>query len=77
MTWDFGGVAIAGFILTAIFWFTFKHIDKEEYVLSTNPDYNVGMTGTIAVVGENEKNASSNEPRAIAENEEMMISPKQ
>lgn len=77
LTWDFGGVAIAGGILTVIFYFTFRHIDQEEYVLSTNTDYNLDMTGTIAVVGENEKNKSSNEPIPIAENEEMMISPKQ
>ncbi|CZT19712.1 probable peptide transporter PTR2 [Ramularia collo-cygni] len=48
LTWDFGGCAIAGGILTVVFWFTFKHIDQEEYVLSTNTDYNNDFTGTIA-----------------------------
>lgn len=77
LTWDFGGVAIAGGILTVAFWFTFKHIDAEEYVLSTNADYDVKITGTRNIVGENETNKSANEPIPIAENEEMMISPKQ
>lgn len=77
LTWDFGGVAIAGGILTIVFYFTFRHIDKEEYVLSTNADYDVKMTGTTSVVGENEKNKSTNEPIPIAENEEMLMSPKQ
>jgi dipeptide/tripeptide permease len=77
LTWDFGGPAIAGGILTVVFWFTFKHIDKEEYVLSQNKDYHLDITGTAAIVGENEKNRSSIEPRPIAENEEMMISQKQ
>lgn len=39
LTWDLGGPAIAGFICTVLFWFLFKHIDKEEYVLSQNTDY--------------------------------------
>ncbi|KAK4159706.1 major facilitator superfamily domain-containing protein [Cladorrhinum sp. PSN259] len=34
LTWDFGGPAIAGGVLTVIFYFTFRHIDKEEYVLA-------------------------------------------
>lgn len=41
LTWDFGAPAIIGFVLTVIFWFTFKHIDSEEYVLSTNDDYHL------------------------------------
>ncbi|WPH04307.1 Hypothetical protein R9X50_00719600 [Acrodontium crateriforme] len=36
LVWDFGGPAIVGAIVTVLFWFMFKHIDKEEYVLSTN-----------------------------------------
>ncbi|KAL3489399.1 POT family-domain-containing protein [Aspergillus germanicus] len=36
LTWDFGGPSIAGFVLTIIFYWMFKHIDKEEYVLSEN-----------------------------------------
>ncbi|KAL3455358.1 POT family-domain-containing protein [Aspergillus heterothallicus] len=34
LTWDFGGPSIAGFVLTAVFYWMFRHIDKEEYVLS-------------------------------------------
>jgi dipeptide/tripeptide permease len=80
LTWDFGGTAIAGGIMTIIFYFTFRHIDKEEYVLSKNkadPDYHVEMAGTRNVVGENQFNKSINRPAPIADNEEMMISQKQ
>ncbi|KAG5989473.1 hypothetical protein E4U54_004323 [Claviceps lovelessii] len=34
LVWDFGGPAIAGVLVTVSFWFIFKHIDKEEYVMS-------------------------------------------
>jgi len=80
LTWDFGGTAIAGGILTVVFYFTFRHIDKEEYVLSKNDpniDYHVEPEGTRNVVGENQLNKSINRPAPIADNEEMMISPKQ
>jgi len=36
LTWDLGAPAIIGFVLTVVFYFTFRHIDKEEYVISTN-----------------------------------------
>ncbi|KAF2222956.1 major facilitator superfamily domain-containing protein [Elsinoe ampelina] len=45
LTWDFGGPAIAGGILTVVFWFMFKHIDKEEYTLSQNGDHHVTAEG--------------------------------
>jgi dipeptide/tripeptide permease len=81
LTWDFGGPAIAGGVLTVIFYLMFRHIDKEEYVLNTaeggDKDYHLEMEGTRNVVGENQLNKSSNRPAPIAENEEMMISQKQ
>lgn len=77
LTWDFGGPAIAGGVLTVIFYFTFRHIDSEEYVLSQNNDYQLDSTGTQGVLGENELNKSTNRPVPIADNEEVMISQKQ
>ncbi|KAI1337838.1 general substrate transporter [Xylariaceae sp. FL0016] len=77
LTWDFGGCAIAGAICTVVFWFTFRHIDQEEYTISQNADYHLKLEGTVNVVGENELNKSTNKPAPIAENEEMMISQKQ
>ncbi|KAK3939190.1 general substrate transporter [Diplogelasinospora grovesii] len=77
LTWDFGGPAIAGGVLTVVFYFMFRHIDKEEYVLSQNKDYHLELEGTRNVVGENELNKSVNRPAPISENEEMMISQKQ
>ncbi|KAF3067734.1 Peptide transporter PTR2 [Trichoderma lentiforme] len=35
LVWDFGGPAILGGVVTVGFWFIFRHIDKEEFVLST------------------------------------------
>ncbi|KAK6444200.1 peptide transporter PTR2 [Trichoderma asperellum] len=35
LVWDFGGPAILGAVVTIGFWFVFRHIDKEEFVLST------------------------------------------
>ena len=52
----------------------FRHIDKEEYVLSTNQVSEA--TGTRDFTTENEKNASTNRPAPIAENEQFGISPK-
>ncbi|KAK0710765.1 POT family-domain-containing protein [Lasiosphaeris hirsuta] len=75
LTWDFGGCAIAGGIMTVLFYFTFRHIDKEEYVLSKNTGSHVKMTGTNTLVG-NENNNSINSPAAIAKNE-VVLAPKQ
>ena len=77
LTWDFGGPAIAGGVMAVIFYFTFRHIDKEEYKISTNTDYHLDSTGTAGVLHENEHNKTTNEPAPIAANEEMMISQKQ
>lgn len=77
LTWDFGGCAIAGGILTVVFYFTFRHIDAEEYVISMNKN-ELEMTGTDQpIVAENELNKSINRPAPIAENEQNMISQKQ
>ncbi|ERS96556.1 oligopeptide transporter [Sporothrix schenckii 1099-18] len=77
LTWDFGGTAIAGGILTVVFYFMFRHIDKEEYTLSQNRDYELNLEGTDKVVGINEYNQTHNLPAPIAENEEIMMTPKQ
>jgi len=77
LTWDFGGPAIAGVILTVVFWFTFKHIDDEEYTLSQNGDYHLTLEGTPNVVNENSINKTTNDTPAIAANEEYGISQKQ
>ncbi|KAG6081403.1 hypothetical protein E4U16_007502 [Claviceps sp. LM84 group G4] len=36
LVWDFLAPAVVGAVVTVSFWFIFKHIDKEEYVLSTS-----------------------------------------
>lgn len=80
LIWDFGGPAIAGAILTVVFWFTFKHIDKEEYVLSQENNEGPGelaLLGTGPIVAENALNKSDNRPAPIGDNEQMMISQKQ
>ncbi len=53
LTWVFGGPTIAGGVLTVVFYFTFRHIDKEEYVIShKKTDDSVEVVGTNKVVGE-------------------------
>jgi len=78
LTWDFGAPSIIGFVLTVVFWFTFRHIDKEEYVLSINGDYQLNLEGTVNAVTENRLNEKkAGEPAPIAANEEYGITPKQ
>ncbi|KAJ3575425.1 hypothetical protein NPX13_g4033 [Xylaria arbuscula] len=36
LVWVFFGPTIAGGVLTVIFWFLFKHLDDEEFVLNTD-----------------------------------------
>jgi len=35
LIWVFAGPTIAGAVLCVAFWFTFKHLDKEEFVINT------------------------------------------
>ncbi|KAF7195552.1 Peptide transporter PTR2 [Pseudocercospora fuligena] len=80
LTWDFGGPAITGGVLSVVFYFLFRHIDKEEYHMSENEDntdYHLNMQGTVNVVRSNSINETTNIPPKIAQNEEMMISQKQ
>ncbi|KAL2069386.1 hypothetical protein VTL71DRAFT_14065 [Oculimacula yallundae] len=51
LTWDLGAPAIIGFVAAAVFWYLFKHIDAEEYVLSTNDDYHVHHQSDSSING--------------------------
>lgn len=75
LVWDFGGPAILGGIVTVVFYFLFRHIDKEEYVLSMNTIDNT--TGTRSHFLENDLNETGNRPAPIAANEQSIISQKQ
>jgi len=79
LTWSFGGPAITGGVLTIVFYFLFRHIDKEEYVMQdeNSTDYHLEMEGTKNVVRANSTNATTNDTPDTAKNEEMMISQKQ
>lgn len=55
-------------------YFNFRHIDKEEYVLSTNQLDE--STGTRPFVATNDLNESGNRPAPIADNEQYGITPK-
>jgi len=82
LTWDFGGPSIVGFVLTVIFYFTFRHIDKEEYTLSQNDDVHNRLAGLDVHTGEEiiDEKSSTHEvipaPTKIAQNEEYGISQK-
>ncbi|KAF2848636.1 MFS general substrate transporter [Plenodomus tracheiphilus IPT5] len=79
LTWDFGGPAIVGGVLCVVFWFMFKHIDKEEYTMrdESTTDYHLELEGTPNVLRANSINATTNDTHEIGKNEEMMISQKQ
>jgi dipeptide/tripeptide permease len=79
LIWNFGGPAIVCGVVTVIFWFLFKHIDREEYVLSTEVETSHihDSTGTTNFVQESEYNHSTNRPAPIADNEQYGISQKQ
>jgi dipeptide/tripeptide permease len=80
LIWDFGGPAIVGAIVTVVFWFLFKHIDREEYFLSTQVETADlhDSTGTTNFIQKSEHNASSNLAAApIGDNEQYGISQKQ
>ncbi|PPJ57966.1 hypothetical protein CBER1_09413 [Cercospora berteroae] len=47
LTWDFGGPAIAGGIVTVTFYFLFRHIDKEEYSLNDAEENAVARKNSI------------------------------
>jgi len=36
LTWAFAGPSIVGFVMAIIFWFTFKHLNNEEFVINTD-----------------------------------------
>lgn len=36
LVWAFAGPTIAGAVSTVVFWFLFRHLDKEEFVLNTD-----------------------------------------
>lgn len=35
LVWAFAGPSIVGFVMAIIFWFTFKHLNNEEFVINT------------------------------------------
>ena len=77
LTWVFGGPSIVGGVLTVIFYFMFRHIDKEEYMLSEDAERVLELEGTGNTFTENSYNKTTNPTPTIAENEEYGISPKQ
>ncbi|GMG32136.1 unnamed protein product [Aspergillus oryzae] len=77
LTWVFGGPSIVGGVLTVVFYFMFRHIDKEEYVLSENAEETHVFEGAGNKFTENSHNKTTNPTPAIVENEEFGISPKQ
>lgn len=49
--WDFGGLVIIGGILSVVFYFLFRYIDREEYVFSKNNGFmNVEVEGVVVGV---------------------------
>ncbi|ORY67815.1 general substrate transporter [Pseudomassariella vexata] len=74
LVWDFGGPAIVGGVVTVVFYFIFRHIDKEEYVLSTNEVHD--STGTTNFVAPSKHNETTNRSAPIQDTEQYGISQK-
>ncbi|GAM89072.1 hypothetical protein ANO11243_071070 [Dothideomycetidae sp. 11243] len=66
LTWDFGGPAIAGGILTVVFYFMFRHIDKEEYTLSQLGDHHITQEGHNPTLdGRTSMNPPTDQPATV------------
>jgi hypothetical protein len=46
IVWAFAGPSIVGFVFATCFWFIFKDLDKEEYIISDNVDYYMTVRST-------------------------------
>jgi len=68
IVWAFGGPTIIGFVLAIVFWFTFKDLDKEEYILSENlhDDANAALPEHAAPSGRNSQSDVSDEEKKIS-----------
>ncbi|OGM45330.1 oligopeptide transporter [Aspergillus bombycis] len=73
LTWVFGGPSIVGGVLTVIFYFMFRHIDKEEYMLSEDAERVLELEGTGNTFTENSYNKTTNPTPAIAANEDQTV----
>ncbi|KAE8382440.1 POT family-domain-containing protein [Aspergillus bertholletiae] len=75
LTWVFGGPSIVGACLAGIFYFLFRHIDQEEYVLSEDAQASAKITDhTTSDTLDNNAAAPIHE---ITENEEFGTTRKQ
>jgi hypothetical protein len=61
---------------TVVFYFMFRHIDKEEYKLSENGDYHLTSKGSGTVVTEAVLDKSTKPTLAVTEKGELGIFPK-
>lgn len=43
LTWDFAGPTIVGFVACPLFWWIYRDLDKEEYRLTENGDYQLKL----------------------------------
>ncbi|KAH8684418.1 putative peptide transporter PTR2 [Tricladium varicosporioides] len=68
IVWAFAGPSIVGFASAIAFWFIFKDLDKEEYIISDNDDYHLSESTSTRSVSDEEAiggKASINEERSF------------
>jgi dipeptide/tripeptide permease len=58
LTWDFGGPTIISLVATVVFYWLFRDIDKEEYRLSHNDDYELELNAQSSTSEKVEKTTS-------------------
>jgi hypothetical protein len=75
IVWAFAGPSIVGFVLAFVFWFLFKDLDKEEYIISDNNvddyDLNVATPATSKVSDEESHNGTHSKGLDIGDDSKM------
>jgi hypothetical protein len=75
IVWAFAGPSIVGFVSAFVFWFLFKDLDKEEYIISDNnvDDHDLSVTTPAAnkVSDEESYNGASSKALDIDDDSKM------
>ena len=65
LIWPFVGTAVAGFVLAAFFWFMYRDVDNDAFIIQAQDNNSVGAGNHDTSVMERSESASDDEKRAI------------